>query len=201
MEIILSTGNAGKVAEINEVFAGTPIKVIPLTDAGIEGQAVEGVDSLEENSYLKAHYAWSRAPGRWAMADDTGLFIDALNGEPGVVTADWAGEAVKGNALMEYAISRIKEIPEDKRTAYFETVATVISPTGETTIFKGRVSGRLIVEPRGTRVPALPFIPIFIPEGSDKTFGEMPIEDINATSHRGKAFTQVREFLLSKIQI
>lgn len=202
MDVILSTRNKGKTEEIRAMFAGTPIRIISLKEAGIEGVVKEGTTSLEQNADLKNMFAWRNSQDTWIIAEDTGLFIDALGGAPGVITADWGGVEVKGEALRDFALEQIRKIPEGKRTALWRTVAVVRRPNGHYYKFEGEASGTLLAEPRGPSLEDMPFSQIFIPDGSDKTWGELreiSIDLENSLSHRGRAFAQVREFLLSEI--
>jgi XTP/dITP diphosphohydrolase len=202
MKIILSTRNGEKTKQINAMFAGTDIHILSLEDAEIEGEVEEGIESLEENASLKTMFAWRKTswPDAWTMADDTGLFIHALGGEPGVITADWAGKEVKGAELEAFAVSKIRAIPEGQRSAYWKTVAAVREPSGNLLIFTGESGGRVIDEPRGELKPQFPYSRIFVPDDGDgRTWAQMTTEEQNAISHRGKAFEKAREFLLTRI--
>ncbi len=201
MDVILSTRNKGKTEEIRAIFAGTPIRIISLKEAGIEGVVKEGTTSLDENADLKNMFAWRNSQDKWVVAEDTGLFIDELGGTPGVITADWGGEEVKGTALRDFALEQIRKIPEGRRTATWRTVAVVRRPSGHYYKFIGEATGTLLSEPRGPALEDMPFSQIFIPDGADKTWSqlrEISIDLENSFSHRGKAFTQVRKFLLSQ---
>lgn len=192
MEIILSTRNAGKAAQIGAIFAGTPTRVLSLNDAGIEGQGIEDGDTLEHNGMRKAMYAWEKSGGKWCMSDDSGLFIDALGGQPGVHAATWAGE-VGTEEIMRFTLKKLEGM-EDRR-ATFKIVATLISPTGERKIFEGETPGRLLTSPRVPPTPGFPYSPIFVPDGQLNSFAEMTTEESNVVSHRGKAFRKMREYL------
>ncbi|MES2006976.1 MAG: non-canonical purine NTP pyrophosphatase [Patescibacteria group bacterium] len=200
IDIGLSTWNPGKAEQIRALFVGTPIRILTLDDLKIEGEGIEDGSTLEENAGKKAAFAWGNTDKMWVMADDTGLFIEALGGEPGVITADWAGKEVKGEALRDFVLEKISQIPEGSRTAYWETVAVVRDPKGNAYSFTGKATGVLISEPRGPVQAGMPYSQIFIPDGSTKTWAEMSIEEENAISHRGKAFQQVREFLLKQLR-
>lgn len=193
MDIILATRNPSKAEQIQAVFTGTDIKVSTLSDTRVEGQAVEDGDTLEENSLKKARYVWDRTH-RWVIADDTGVFIDALGGIPGVHAATWAGN-VSTEEAMHFILGKMKDIPAEKRTVTFRTLATVISPEGTVTTFNGEAPGKILEAPRGTIQPNMPYSPLFIPDGQTKTWSEMSIEEENIISHRGRAFRQVRDFL------
>jgi XTP/dITP diphosphohydrolase len=202
MDVILSTRNKGKAEEIRAMFADTPINIISLEEAGIEGSVKEGVVSLEENADKKNWFGWRNSNGKWVVAEDTGLFIPALNDAPGVITADWGGEHVKGQALRDFAIEQFKTIPESERLGRWRTVAVVRDPKGNCAMFEGASTGRLLIEPQGPLQPDMPFSQIFVPEGTDKTWGqlrEISIDLENSLSHRGRAFAQVKDYLLGQL--
>jgi XTP/dITP diphosphohydrolase len=194
MNIILSTRNPSKAEQIKAVFTSLPISVLTLSDRGIEGEAVEDGVTLEENSLKKALFA--HRLGEWAMADDTGLFIDALDGKPGVYAARWAGETATTDEITQYTLKQLQGITD--RSATFKTTVSVISPNGKQFFFTGEVRGQLLDAPRTAPQPKMPYSPLFIPEGSNKVWAEMTTDEENAISHRGKAFRLVREFLLKQ---
>jgi XTP/dITP diphosphohydrolase len=197
MDIILATRNPSKAEQIQAIFAGAPLKILTLTQAGIEGEGIEDGETLEHNCLKKAQYAWEQSH-RWTMADDTGVFIDALGGVPGVHAANWAGD-VSTEEAMQFILVRMKDVPVGKRTATFRTLATVIAPDGTVTTFIGEAPGIILEAPRGTVQRNMPYSPIFVPDGQAKTWSEMTLEEENAVSHRGKSFRQVREFLEKQI--
>jgi XTP/dITP diphosphohydrolase len=196
MDVEFFTHNEGKLKQAEKYFNDSRI-----TLHAIHGEVDEDGKTLIENVDKKSMEGWrnSRVENAYVIADDSGIFIDALGGMPGVITAEWAGKGAPSQVLMEHALNEMKDVPEGERTAYFESVVAVRAPSGDLKLFTGRVYGRIPLKPRGEMLPGLPFTPIFIPEGENKTWAEMPLEEINRTSHRGKAFAQVREFLLSKL--
>jgi XTP/dITP diphosphohydrolase len=195
MDIILSTRNPGKAQQIKALFADSACKIVTLDDAGIEGEVVEDGATLQENSLKKATFAHERAPGQWVMADDTGFFINALHGEPGIQAAYWGGADISGEERMNFALKQMEDIAD--RNATFRTCVALISPEGDERFFIGEVLGRLLETPRGTLHPKLPYDQIFMPDESDKTFAEMEINEQNNISQRGRAFAQVRTFFES----
>ncbi len=197
MRIILATNNKGKVAQIMPIFAGSGIELVTQREAGIEGEAVEDGGTLEANSYKKAHYAWNCQYGRSVVSEDTGLFIDALGGKPGVDTAYWAGTGKTDEEVIAFALDALRGVQDEKRTAVFRTVATFIGPHGQLEQFEGRLSGSLLTEPKGVHTPKLPFSSLFVPNGMYKTLAQMPLEQENLISHRGLAFAKVRHYLLT----
>lgn len=192
MNIVLSTRNPSKIIQIKAVFTNIPITVLSLTDVGIDGEAVEDGATLEENAVKKALFA--HRPGEWAMADDTGLFIDALDGKPGVHAARWAGETASTDEITQHTLRQLEGVKD--RWASFKTVVALVSPEGEQKFFAGEVRGIILEAPRVPPQPKMPYSPLFIPEGSDKVWAEMTTDEENAVSHRGKAFRLTREYLL-----
>jgi len=190
--IILSTRNPSKAEQIRALFGDVPLFVRTLSEMGIEGEAVEDGLSLEENAVKKARFALR--PGHLAMADDTGLFIDALGGRPGVHAARWAGD-VSTEEITQYTLRQLEGVWD--RGATFKTVVALVSPDGKERYFSGEVRGVILDAPRVPPQPKMPYSPIFVPEGSDKVWAEMTTEEENAISHRGKAFRLVRDYLLS----
>ncbi len=194
MDVILSTRNPSKALQIQELFSGSNIRVRTLDEMQIEGEAVEDGATLEENAFKKAWFAYEKSGKKtWAMADDTGLFISTLNGEPGIRAARWAGEGASIEKTMNYCLERL--LGARDRTAVFRTVVVVISPEGDTHVFNGEVAGHMLEAPRVEPQPKMPYSALFVPQGQDLSWAEMSTAEENAVSHRGKAFRQVRDFL------
>ncbi len=192
-KLILSSRNQGKIEQIKPIFAGLPLQLLSLSEAGIEGEGVEDGLSLNENAMKKAMFAWRS--GSWAMADDTGIFIDALNGRPGVHSARWAGKDKTTAEITAYTLKQLRHVLPKDRTATFRTVATVIDPDGRPSRFVGEAPGMLLSAQRCEPQKGMPYSGIFVPdEGRGKVWAQMSIEEENAISHRGKAFRQVRQF-------
>jgi XTP/dITP diphosphohydrolase len=195
MHIILATRNPSKADQIIAIFAGLPVTIQTLAEAGIEGEAVEDGVTLQENALKKARYA--HRLGLWSMADDTGLFIKALNGRPGIHAARWAGETATTDEITQYTLNQLAGAVD--RTATFKTVAALVTPAGEAVLFSGEVQGKLLDVPRTRPQPKMPYSPLFIPDGSDRVWAEMTTEEENAISHRGKVFRQVYQYLFEKL--
>src|SRR3989338_2967787 len=193
MQIIVSTRNRSKAQQIKNIFERLPISLFTLDDVGIEGSAVEDGATLAENALKKARYAWERSK-QWSVADDTGIFIDALDGAPGVHSARWAGN-ISTEEIMRFTLEQLRDVPEGKRGAMFRTVAALVSPEGVEHIFEGVVSGIILQEPRTKCLPDMPYSAIFVPDGRKTTWAEMTHEERNQKTHRGEAFRKVCEFL------
>lgn len=197
MEIILATRNPSKAQQIQALFAGTGIEILSLEEAGIEGEAIEDGVTLEENALKKVLYVRERlTEPAWVMSDDTGIFIDALFGEPGVQAAYWGGAGLSTEERMRYCLTRLEGV-EDRR-ATFRTCVALVSPEGEEYFFTGEASGRILRESAVPPQPKMPYSSIFRSDESHRTWAEMTIEEENAISHRGKAFAQAIRFLADR---
>ncbi len=197
MKIILSTTNPSKAEQIKAMFHHPDIEVLTLKQAGIEGEAIEDGTTLEENAMKKAMYARENTSEEvWTMADDTGLFITALDGKPGIHAARWAGD-VSTDEITQHTLNQLEG--KTDRSATFKTVVVLVSPDGRPISFSGEVNGTLAETPKTKPQPKMPYSPLFSPEGTDKVWAEMSVEEENAISHRGKAFRQVVAFLKEQL--
>lgn len=193
-EIILSTRNPSKTEQIKTIFNGLPVRILTPEEAGVTGDAVEDGKTLEENALKKAHFVWGHTK-RWCLADDTGLFIDALGGRPGIHSARWAGADATTEQIMRFTLEKLKDVAPPNRTATFQTVAVLIAPDGTPSTFTGAVKGVLLTKPRVPFQPKMPYSSLFVPDGQPKVWAEMKVDEENEVSHRGKAFRQVKEFI------
>jgi XTP/dITP diphosphohydrolase len=197
MNIILSSRNPSKALQIKALFGDSKFRVLTLSDSGIEGEAVEDGETLEANAEKKARYAHERAPkGSWVMAEDTGIFISALDGKPGVHSARWLGD-IPTEEITKGTLERLKGAAD--RNAVFRTVAVLLDPEGVLHAFVGEVSGTMLEEPRVPPQAKMPYSGIFVPLGHEKCWAEMTPEEENKISHRGQALGKVRAFLESRI--
>ncbi len=188
MRLVFASNNAHKLEEVRRIMPAG-IEVLSLSDIGFEADIEETGTTLEENSAIKASTvaAFIVESGKWKVerldgvfADDTGLEIDALGGKPGEYTARWAGEPA---ANRKKALAELKG--KENRNAQFRTVITLIKVNGEQLAVSGIVRGRIAKEEYGNG--GFGYDPVFIPEGYDKTFGELPAEIKNSISHRSRA--------------
>lgn len=194
MQLIFATHNAGKVIEMKQILHGLPFEVMSADDAGVHEDVMEDGVTFEENALKKARFV-SQRTGQWAVADDSGISIDALDGAPGVFSARWAGEHATGNDIVQHTMDELSSVPEHRRSAWFESAAALVSPDGQEWVFTGKVEGMIPLEPRGAPRDRLPYDVIFIPEGGTKTFAEMTDDEKNGLSHRGEAFQKLKQFL------
>lgn len=186
--LIFATNNANKITEVNAILSGK-LTVISLKDAGIERDIPEPFDTLEENALTKARTI-ANITGRNCFSEDTGLFVDALNGEPGVRSARYAGEASNANNNIEKLLTKLAGI--ENRKAYFKTVVALILDKKEY-LFEGTCKGTIIANRLGTS--GFGYDPVFVPDGAANTFAEMSIAEKNIFSHRKKAISAFVTFL------
>lgn len=180
MELLLCTGNPGKVAELKALLPER-FDLLSLQDVGLPTDLPETGDTLEANALQKARYAFERT-GKRCIADDTGLEVEALNGAPGVYSARYAGEAKEPAANIRKLLQELGDRTD--RKARFRTVIAWVDSDGER-IFEGTVEGRITHAPRGTG--GFGYDPVFLPSMSDLTFAELDARSKNAISHRGQA--------------
>ncbi|WP_417240196.1 RdgB/HAM1 family non-canonical purine NTP pyrophosphatase [Celeribacter halophilus] len=189
-KLVIATHNKGKLREIAELLAPFGIEVVSAGDLGFE-EPEETEDTFAGNARIKAHFA-AKASGLPALSDDSGIMIDALDGAPGVYTADWA-ETPNGRDFP-MAMKKVWGLLEEKnapepRTARFCATLCLAWPDGHDEIFEGTIEGRIVWPMRGEH--GFGFDPIFLPDGETETFGEMDPERKQAISHRTDAFRQL----------
>ncbi len=189
IELVLATANQDKVREITDIL-GPSVRLIPRPAA--VGDVEETGDTLVENARLKAQ-ALLDATGLAAVADDTGLEVDALGGAPGVRSSRYAGEGVSYQDNVDKLLDAMSST-EGLRTARFRTVALIAWPGGQETIAEGVVEGFIATEARGSN--GFGYDPLFVPiEGDGRTFAEMDSQEKHLVSHRGRAFRLLSEKL------
>lgn len=193
--VVIASHNAGKLREMRELLAPHGVELVSAGELGLPEPEENGL-TFAENAQIKAQ-ASARASGLPAIADDSGLCVDALGGAPGIYSARWAGEAKDFAAAMEKIEAGLRErdaFTPDQRRAHFVSALTVAWPDGSVETFEGRVFGTLVWPPRGTA--GFGYDPMFLPDGRDVTFGEMtsqekhglPEDGSEALSHRARAF-------------
>ncbi|MGK0139377.1 MAG: XTP/dITP diphosphohydrolase [Algoriphagus sp.] len=189
--ICLASNNPHKVIELKELLESS-FEIKTLSDIGCVEDIEETADSMEGNSLVKANHVFENY-GLNCIADDSGLEVDALNGEPGVFSARYAGEHGNHEKNMSKLLKNLKG--KTNRKARFRTVVTLILD-GHRTIFEGMVEGRIIEERRGKH--GFGYDPIFVPDGQELTFAQMTMEQKIPISHRGRAVEKLIIFLNSK---
>lgn len=188
-KLIFATNNKHKLDEIRAILSGK-FEILSLRDIGFEGDIPENASTIEENAIEKARYVKEHT-GMDCFADDTGLEVDALGGEPGVRSARYApGEGHDSKANMELLLRNMQG--KTNRTARFRTVIALIRDGWEKTV-EGIVEGSLTEVPRGS--DGFGYDPVFVPEGYDRTFAEMTPDEKNSLSHRGRAAAKLAHIL------
>jgi XTP/dITP diphosphohydrolase len=195
MKILIATNNRHKVEEIKEILRDTNILLLTLSDLNINIEVEEDKDTLEGNALKKAEEMF-RIAKMPTIADDTGLFVDALNGEPGVYSSRYAGENATYDDNCNKLLESMTGIPVGERSAYFKTVVCFYESENNYKLFEGICNGSIDTTKRG--VKGFGYDPLFIPEGFDKTYAEMDEKEKNAISHRGKAFKKSGEYIRNK---
>nr|MDN4743765.1 XTP/dITP diphosphatase [Lachnospiraceae bacterium C1.1] len=190
--IIFATGNKNKVREINEILEGFSIPVESMKDAGIETDIVEDGKTFEENSLIKARSIW-KISGGLVLADDSGLEVDALGGEPGIYSARYMGEDTSYHIKNNAIIDRLEGVPDEKRTARFVCAVAAVFPDGSEKVVRGVMEGRIGYAEHGEN--GFGYDPIFILPKYGKTTSELPPEVKNEESHRGKALRAMKELI------
>lgn len=187
--LLIATQNRHKAEEIAELLAGLEVRIVTLADAAPELDVAETGDTFMENARLKA-VAAARATGLLTLADDSGLDVDALGGEPGVHSKRFAES---DPARIAKLLQALQDIPEGRRSARFHCAVVLANPETILAEIEETVEGVLLREPHGSG--GFGYDPIFLPEVATHTLAELSMEEKNAISHRGKAFRKAAEFL------
>ena len=190
MKIVAATGNKHKIEEIESITKKFGMNVITKAEAGVGDLEVEETGTtFAENSLIKAE-AIMKATGMPAIADDSGLEADALNGAPGVYSARFSGEGATDESNNAKLLKLMENIPDDERSARFVSVVTLCFPDGTVVAARGECPGTLRRSPRGDG--GFGYDPLFVPVGYDKTYAEISAEEKNIISHRAKALGILR---------
>jgi non-canonical purine NTP pyrophosphatase (RdgB/HAM1 family) len=187
--LVLATHNKGKKKEFDTLLAGLVGEVKSAGELGLIEPPETGT-TFVENATMKAVTAM-KATGLPALADDSGLSVNAIGGEPGVYSADWAGPDKNFKKAMEDVHAKIGDAAD--RSAYFTSVLALAYPDGRVELFEGRVDGDICWPPRG--LEGFGYDPMFVPEGYDKSFGEMSADEKHAVSHRARAVKKFIDYL------
>lgn len=192
MKIVLATRNPGKVREIRTLMEGMPVEIMDLDDfPGLTLPSEDG-KTFDENAIKKAE-AVAKATGLWALADDSGLEVDCLDGRPGVFSARYAGEGSSDEENNLKLLEELKGVTFEKRGARYRCVIALVSPEGECHTFSGECEGVIAESPRGRE--GFGYDPIFFLPDKGKTMAELSPQDKNRISHRGKALRMCREWI------
>ena len=192
MKIVFASGNEGKVKEIREMLGGMGIELVSLKDYADVPEIVEDGDTFLENALKKAKII-SEFTGETVLADDSGLSVNALGGEPGIYSARYAGEKATDDDNTDLLLEKLKNISQEKRTAFFCCALVLDRADGSYDSFESKWHGRIIDERLGTN--GFGYDPVFFVPELKKTAAELPPETKNKVSHRGQAFAQLKRKL------
>ncbi len=192
MEVVIATRNPKKIEEIRRMLAGSALSILTLDDFPDCPDVEEDGESFEANALKKA-VAVSRYTGKTALADDSGLEVDALGGAPGVHSARYAGEGADDRKNLEKLLTELGRIAPECRGARYVCCIALAFPGGRTKTAFGSVEGRIGTAPRGSN--GFGYDPVFYPEGHDRTFGEMGDDEKDRISHRGRALRELARHL------
>jgi XTP/dITP diphosphohydrolase len=191
MNLLIGTHNKGKLREYRELLAEVSLQVVGLDDIGLhEFEVEETGDTFEDNARLKA-LAYAQAGGMWALADDSGLMVDALDGRPGLHSARFGQPGMDERDRRLLLLSEMQGVPAEKRTARFVCVIAVAHPNKQTHTATGVCEGRIVLEEDTIGKNGFGYDPVFIPEGYDQTFASLPQAVKHRLSHRGRAIEQM----------
>ena len=191
-KLLLATNNEAKVREYRNLLQKLPFELVTLAELGMTTIVNEVGESLEENARLKATVLVAKSQ-LLALADDSGLEVDALGGEPGRLSARYAGEKASDRDRISYLLARLKGVPWQRRFARFRCVIAIATPDGKVELCSGECRGVITFEPRGEQ--GFGYDPIFYLPELGKTMAELPLEIKNQVSHRGQAARKVPQML------
>ena len=196
-KIVVATRNSGKFIEIKKLLQETDINMLSLSDFPEIPEVVEDGATFEDNALKKAKFVASSL-GVTALADDSGLCVDALSGRPGVMSARYGGPNCNDRQRFVKLLEEMKEIETGHRTASFVCVMALVAPDGEQRLFRGVCEGRILDEPRGTR--GFGYDPVFYFEEFGMSFGEMDLDTKNRVSHRARALKMFANFVEESVK-
>jgi len=190
--LLLATNNKGKVREYRSLLKGIPFDLVTPSEVGIIADVDEVGETLEENARLKAT-ALAAQSEMLSLADDSGLEVDALGGEPGRLSARYAGEGASDRDRVNYLLSKLERVPWEERSACFRCVIAIAVPDGQVELCSGECRGIITLEPKGEQ--GFGYDPIFYLPELGKVMAELPLEVKNEVSHRGQAARKVPQVL------
>jgi XTP/dITP diphosphohydrolase len=190
--VVVATQNPGKVREFAALLAGLPARFVTAREAGVAQLPEETGMTFAENAAIKARFV-AEATCLPALADDSGLVVDALDGEPGVYSARYGGPGLTDRDRYSLVLDRLRDVHLPQRTARFVAALALVLPDGTIHRAEGIVEGTIADAPRGNG--GFGYDPIFIPQGETRTFAEFPEDEKNCTSHRARAVTALRPTL------
>lgn len=204
MKLVLATRNRGKLREIDPIFRNTPIRLVSLADLGVETtreeDRLEGFAGFAQNALAKARFFYDRT-GLPMMAEDSGIRVDALNGQPGVRSKRFAPPRMQEEYGVDRAnnlhlLRQLRDVPDPERTAHFYCAVALVLHD-ETRLFSGRVDGLILREPRGSG--GFGYDPLFYLPDRGLTTAQLSLDEKNQVSHRGQAMRAARDWLLGRL--
>ena len=195
-KLLLGTNNRAKVREYLSLLTDLDYKIVTMAEQGISVAVEEVGESLEENARLKATVIATESQ-LLTLADDSGLEVDSLGGEPGKLSARYAGENATDRDRIEYLLKRLDGVPWESRTALFRCVIALATPGGKVELCSGECAGFITFEPRGEH--GFGYDPIFYVPELDKTMAELPLAQKNKISHRGRAARKAAQILRNMV--
>ncbi|MCD6289672.1 MAG: XTP/dITP diphosphatase [Anaerolineae bacterium] len=191
-KLLIATRNAGKLHEYCQLLADLPVEVTSLEEEGITEQVEESGQSFVENAVQKA-VEYARLSGLWTWADDSGLEVDALGGEPGVRSARYAGPNANDEDRYRLLLQRMRDVPRGQRSARFRCAIAIATPDGRVEVAEGSCEGKITLSPRGEY--GFGYDPVFYVPEYGRTMAELLPEEKNKISHRARAARVAREIL------
>jgi XTP/dITP diphosphohydrolase len=192
IKLLVATNNPGKVREYEALLEGLPLTLTYLVQEGLDVEVEETGSTFAENARLKA-MAYARASDLWTLADDSGLEVDALGGEPGTYSARYAGQGASDEDRYRLLLRKLEGVPWEQRTARFRCVIAVATPQGEIRTAEGTCEGIIAFEPKGEH--GFGYDPVFYMPEHGQTMAELELEVKNRISHRARAAEGAREIL------
>ncbi len=190
-ELLIASSNLGKIREIKELFQNFNLQIISLSDYPQLSEIEEDGETFEENALKKARTG-ARVTGRLTLADDSGLIVDYLDGRPGIYSARFAGPAATDQQNNQKLLQELKEVPREKRSAYFKCVIALVDPENkEEYTVESKKKGFILAKPRGNN--GFGYDPLFFVPGFNQTMAELPLEIKNSISHRAKALKKIKK--------
>lgn len=197
-ELLIATNNQGKIAELQFLLASLPLRMRSLAEFPDVAEVEETGTTFSDNAILKAR-AYAAQTGLWALADDSGLEVEALDGAPGVYSARYGGAGLTDGERLERLLQELSRCDTQDRRARFVCVIAIADPQGQImNISTGKCEGQIAHAPRGTQ--GFGYDPVFAPKGFEQTFGELPPEIKQNISHRALALQAARSFLVNRFQ-
>ncbi|MBO4280910.1 MAG: RdgB/HAM1 family non-canonical purine NTP pyrophosphatase [Lachnospiraceae bacterium] len=193
--LIFATGNQGKMREIREILGDSIPEILSMKEAGIEADIIEDGKTFEENALIKAR-AVSKAGNIMAMADDSGLEVDCMGGAPGIYSARFMGEDTSYDIKNKYIIEQAMKVPYEERTARFVCAIACVLPDGREWVVRGTVEG--LINDRQAGENGFGYDPLFLLPERGVTTAQLPPEEKNAISHRGRALRAMRDLLIQE---